>query len=617
MPGSRVLLCCWLMQAALQAQPLFDYREAPGQALAVCAAPGGLTFAAGAGAAGPWLTLLDAAGQARWTVSPGPPGAWVHSLLLTRDGNAVLCGTVPDSSGSTDAWICQTDRYGVLMWSRSYGGPGRQEVRALVQTRDGGFAAAGMTSQPANGPADLWLLRLDAVGQLRWQQRYGGQAAEHAYSIAESADESLLLAGFQAQETPDRADPLLVRVDRNGRLIWRRALPAPGNGVLEALAETPDGRIWAAGWNWNAPHSSLDGYLACFTAAGRLLNEQHYGTGAKDALFDLVLLPGGGLGLAGRTYLSDGESRGWWLQTDAEGRVLQERVTQAGGAFLYAADLSPERGLAFAGACQDRAAQRRALVLRTDLAASFGFEPLGDPALAPPTDPSPEVYVLAAGISAFQDSTLDLRFARADAIAVAAAWRRHAPGPVRADTLTDAALTLEAWQNRLAALSRTAGPGSLVVLFVSTHGVADDAGNLFLLPHDARAPHGEQTALPLDALLGSGPRILILLDACHSGASASRILRGAAAGIPGLALIASSGEGELAYEHPDWQHGAFTRALLEAAEGAADYNQDGEIRLLELQLYLSQRVEALSGGRQHPAMPVNLLGNPVLFRYVR
>jgi hypothetical protein len=609
------------MQAALHAQPLFDYRGAPGQALAVCAAPEGQTFAAGAGPEGPWLMLLDAAGQAQWHTAPGPPGAWVHSLLLTRDGNAVLCGTLPDSSGSTDAWICQTDRYGALMWSRSYGGPGRQEARALVQTRDGGFAAAGMTSQPATGPADLWLLRLDAVGQLRWQQRYGGQAAEHAYSLLESADGSLLLAGFQAQETPDRADPLLVRVDRNGRLLWRRALPAPGNGVLEALAEAPDGRIWAAGWNWSPEHASLDGYLACFTSAGRLIGEHTYGGAAKDAFFGLVLLPGGRLGMAGRTYLADGESRGWWIQADPEGQVLQERVTLAGGSFLYAASLGPDRGLALAGACQDSSARRRALVLRTDPAASFGFEPLRqlpEPA-APPAAAGPDVYVLAAGISAFQDSTLDLRFARADALAVAAAWSRHAPGPVRTGTLTDSALTLEAWQNRLAELPQHAGPGSLVVLFVSTHGVADAAGNLFLLPHDTRPPQWEQTALPLDALLGPKPvpRLLILLDACHSGASASLILQGAAAGIPGLALIASSSDGELAYEHPDWQHGAFTRALLEAAEGAADYNQDGDIRLLELQLYLSQRVEALSGGRQHPAMPVNLLGNPVLFRSAR
>ncbi len=54
-------------------------------------------------------------------------------------------------------------------------------------------------------------------------------------------------------------------------------------------------------------------------------------------------------------------------------------------------------------------------------------------------------------------------------------------------------------------------------------------------------------------------------------------------------------------EHPDWGHGAFTKALIEALEkGQADYSKDGMINLREMDLYIAERVEVLTKGEQHP-----------------
>jgi hypothetical protein len=54
-------------------------------------------------------------------------------------------------------------------------------------------------------------------------------------------------------------------------------------------------------------------------------------------------------------------------------------------------------------------------------------------------------------------------------------------------------------------------------------------------------------------------------------------------------------------EHPDWGHGAFTKALIEAlGQGQADYSKDGIINLRELDMYIADRVEALTDNQQHP-----------------
>jgi uncharacterized caspase-like protein len=58
---------------------------------------------------------------------------------------------------------------------------------------------------------------------------------------------------------------------------------------------------------------------------------------------------------------------------------------------------------------------------------------------------------------------------------------------------------------------------------------------------------------------------------------------------------------ESSREDPAWGHGAFTRALLEGLEQhKANYNGDARIDIKELDLYITDRVKALTGGRQHP-----------------
>ena len=59
---------------------------------------------------------------------------------------------------------------------------------------------------------------------------------------------------------------------------------------------------------------------------------------------------------------------------------------------------------------------------------------------------------------------------------------------------------------------------------------------------------------------------------------------------------------QLAQESPQWGHGAFTLALLEALRGKADYRRSGRITLAALDLYVSERVRELTAGAQTPVL---------------
>ncbi|GHB88920.1 caspase family protein [Persicitalea jodogahamensis] len=111
---------------------------------------------------------------------------------------------------------------------------------------------------------------------------------------------------------------------------------------------------------------------------------------------------------------------------------------------------------------------------------------------------------------------------------------------------------------------------------------------------------------------------IVLLDACHSGAAGGEKkwigtlleAQNIVAQTPsGLVTITSSSGSESSWEHPTWQQGAFTFALLEGLAGRADVaergrKKDGIITVGELSQHVQNRVPHLVDSvfqeSQHP-----------------
>jgi len=68
----------------------------------------------------------------------------------------------------------------------------------------------------------------------------------------------------------------------------------------------------------------------------------------------------------------------------------------------------------------------------------------------------------------------------------------------------------------------------------------------------------------------------------------------------GIVVFAAATGKQSSQESSDWKNGAFTEALVEGLGGQADYTKDGAITINELDLYLSERVKALTSGSQTP-----------------
>ena len=175
----------------------------------------------------------------------------------------------------------------------------------------------------------------------------------------------------------------------------------------------------------------------------------------------------------------------------------------------------------------------------------------------------------------------------------------------------------------------------LLVVFISSHGMTlPDNGKFFLpLSADYSGYISTRTVDFTEDILAVLKEVdckkLILLDACHSGAAKSSNQTKAwldyLATQNGLTTLASCKEEEQSYENAQWQHGAFTKAILDAFSGQefkdplgsfkADTNENEHISLGELYQFLQRRVPEMVKSafpnqnlRQTPVIPRDELG---------
>ncbi len=226
----------------------------------------------------------------------------------------------------------------------------------------------------------------------------------------------------------------------------------------------------------------------------------------------------------------------------------------------------------------------------------------------------PKLYALLAGVSDYEDDSLDLQFAAKDARDFGEALRRQTGGLYREVEIRSLENpTSEELLDGLDWLRSEVTSRDIAVIFISGHGVNDPDGDYYYLTRDANPDRLRRTAVPyfevkktLSALPG---KVLAFVDTCHSGnimggrrgvTDITGVINDLTSAENGVVVFASSTGKQYSLENPEWGNGAFTKALVEGIDGAADYTQDGRITVNKLDLYLSERVKKLTGNKQTP-----------------
>ncbi len=213
-----------------------------------------------------WLVKTDTDGYTQWNLTYGGPAYdWAEAIIQTTDGGFVFAGYSEYYAASyytnTDVWLVKTDLRGVPQWNRTYGGSGKDEVSAVIQTTDGGFALVGSTSSYGTGLDDFWLVKTDPRGIVQWNRTYGGTACDEASSIIQTADGGFALAGYTVSNEVGFKDVWLVKTDASGMIQWNCTCGGPADDWASTVIQTVDGGFVLAGYTYSYGVGYSDAWL--------------------------------------------------------------------------------------------------------------------------------------------------------------------------------------------------------------------------------------------------------------------------------------------------------------------------------------------------------------------
>ena len=103
-------------------------------------------------------------------------------------------------------------------WAKTYGGLSYDYGKSIQQTDDGGFIVAGLTSSFGAGKINIWIIKLDKNGAIQWQKTYGGLNYDYADSIQQTSDGGFIIAGFTSSFGAGKTDIWILKLDSIGNI---------------------------------------------------------------------------------------------------------------------------------------------------------------------------------------------------------------------------------------------------------------------------------------------------------------------------------------------------------------------------------------------------------------
>jgi len=263
----------------------------------------GITTSFGAGRGDAYVVKLDANGNLQWTKTiGGESDDWGRSLIQTSDGGYVIAGNTNSfGTGDEAIYVVKLDVNGNLQWTKTIGGKKGEEGASLIQTSDGGYAIAGSTASFGAGQLDVYVVKLDANGNLQWTKTIGGPASEAGSSLIQTSDGGYAIAGLTESFGAGNGDVYVVKLDANGNLQWTKTIGGPASDVGNSLIQTSDGGYAIAGATNSFGAGRYDVYVVKLDANGNLQWTKTIGGENDDRGFSLIQTSDGGYTIAGST----------------------------------------------------------------------------------------------------------------------------------------------------------------------------------------------------------------------------------------------------------------------------------------------------------------------------
>jgi hypothetical protein len=291
------------------------------------AAGGTLSF--GAGNADVYLLRTNSEGDTLWARTYGGSDLdlAVSVQKTSDDGYIIAGGTFSFGAGMADVYLLKIDSVGNIIWTRTYGGFSLDAASYVEQTSDGGYIIAGQTMSFGAGDNDFYIIKTDSSGDSLWTRVYGGSGSDECRSIQQTSDGGYIVGGITYSYGAGDADVYLLKTDPDGDTLWTRTYGGTDEDWCNYVQQTSDGGYISAGWTMSFGAGWQDAYLLKIDPSGDTLWTRTFGGETSDYGYSAQQTADGGYVVAGGSYSYGAGNYDFYLiKTDPSGDTLWTRT---------------------------------------------------------------------------------------------------------------------------------------------------------------------------------------------------------------------------------------------------------------------------------------------------
>ncbi len=210
-----------------------------------------------------YLVKVNSMGIEEWNMTHGYPDKEVcYGVRQTSDSGYITAGFTRSLGTYDDGYLLKTDSLGNVEWDQHYAGHSWDYFFTVLETLDGGYIAAGYSDAYPGGPAQMWAVKTDAVGNQLWNKYYGESGEDRCYSLQLSPDGGYFLGGgTDPTVSGEFYDMWLVKINSQGVLLWEETYGDNDAEMCNALLPTENGGFLMGGYNVPYGGGDMDMYL--------------------------------------------------------------------------------------------------------------------------------------------------------------------------------------------------------------------------------------------------------------------------------------------------------------------------------------------------------------------
>ena len=145
-------------------------------------------------------------------------------IPASSDSGSIAVQTINCGSDTEcDIELTKKSPDGKILWQKTFGGTSYDKASSVIQTPDQGYLIVGSTSSFGKGNYDVLLIKVNADGNLVWQQTYGEFFNEYGYSASSISSGK----GFEIEGTQQTCTTENVSNDCKD-LVWKFQIDEEG-----------------------------------------------------------------------------------------------------------------------------------------------------------------------------------------------------------------------------------------------------------------------------------------------------------------------------------------------------------------------------------------------------